>query len=94
MERHGGDHTTPWTIQAATRCESGTYERWSVSRDPFGVLASGQSVLAVSTRERVADDIRRTAGPRPMLAVEEPLNLGWRGRALEGQHEQRPGLLG
>jgi len=43
MERHGGDHTTPWTIQTSTRCESVTYERFTAPRGPFGVLVPGQS---------------------------------------------------
>lgn len=43
MERHGGDHTIPWTIQTSTRCEAVTYERCTAPRGPFGVLVPGQS---------------------------------------------------
>ena len=42
MERHGGDHTTRWTIQPSTRCESVTYEPGPAPRHPFGVLVPGQ----------------------------------------------------
>jgi hypothetical protein len=78
MERHGGDHTTRWTIQPSTRCEFVTYERRPAPRRPFGVLASGHLPSSfdhlAAPDEEAAAVLRMAAAPSesdPMIRASQ-----------------------